>query len=254
MEAQTVANLYMAIEHNLAIIPVINKIDLTNARIDEVRKQIKDILGIKGEEIILASAKHGTNCDKILERIVTKIPPPVGDVNKPLQALVFDSQFDQYKGAIVYIRVVNGKIAPKMNIKFMQADRTFEVLETGVFKPKMSKVDCLNCGEVGYFTANIRQAKDVAVGDTVTTVTSGYRQPLPGYKKVAPMVYCGIYPVNSKDFPLLRDAVEKLRLSDASFVYEPESTGSIGFGFRCGFLGLLHLEIFIERLKFDQRM
>ncbi len=249
VEAQTVANLYMAIEHNLAIIPVINKIDLANARIDEVRKQIKNILGIKGEEIILASAKHGTNCDKILERIVTKIPPPVGDVNKPLQALVFDSQFDQYKGAVVYIRVVNGKIAPKMNIKFMQTDRTFEELETGIFKPKMSKVDCLNCGEVGYFTANIRQAKDVVVGDTVTTVTSGCRQPLPGYKKVAPMVYCGIYPVNSKDFPLLRNAVEKLRLSDASFVYEPESTGSIGFGFRCGFLGLLHMQIIQERLE-----
>ncbi len=249
VEAQTVANLYMAIEHNLAIIPIINKIDLANARIDEVRKQIKNILGIEGEEIILASAKHGTNCDKILERIVTKIPPPVGDVNKPLQALVFDSQFDQYKGAIVYIRVVNGKIAPKMNIKFIQADRTFEVLETGIFKPKMSKVDCLICGEVGYFTANIRQAKDVIVGDTVTTVTSGCRQPLPGYKKVAPMVYCGIYPVNSKDFPLLRNAVEKLRLSDASFVYEPESTGSIGFGFRCGFLGLLHMQIIQERLE-----
>ncbi|UCH12255.1 MAG: elongation factor 4 [Candidatus Omnitrophota bacterium] len=249
VEAQTVANLYMAIEHNLAIIPVINKIDLANARIDEARKQIKDILGIKGEEIILASAKHGTNCDKILERIVTKIPAPVGDVNKPLQALVFDSQFDQYKGAIVYIRVVNGKIAPKMNIKFMQTDRTFEVLETGVFRPRMSKVDCLNCGEVGYFTANIRQAKDVVVGDTVTTVTSGYRQPLPGYKKVAPMVYCGIYPVNNKDFPMLRNAVEKLRLSDASFVYEPESTGSIGFGFRCGFLGLLHMQIIQERLE-----
>lgn len=249
VEAQTVANLYMALEHNLSIIPVINKIDLANAQIDKVKKQIKDILGIKEEEIILASAKHGTGCEQIMETLVGKIPPPVGDTNKPLQALIFDSQYNQYKGVIVYIRVVNGKIKPNMNIKFMRINETFEVLETGIFKPQMSKADYLGSGEVGYFTANIRQAKDVVIGDTVTTVAQPAQQPLPGYKKVVPMVYCGIYPVNSKDFPLLRNAVEKMHLSDASFVYEPESTGSIGFGFRCGFLGLLHMQIVQERLE-----
>ena len=249
VEAQTVANLYMALEHNLTIIPVINKIDLANAQIDDVKKQIKDILGIKEEEIILASAKQGTGCEQILEALVAKVPPPLGDSNKPLQALVFDSQYNQYKGVIVYIRMVNGKITPNMNIKFMQINRTFEVLETGVFKPQMAKVDSLSSGEVGYFTANIRQAKDVVIGDTVTSSTQPTQQPLPGYKKAMPMVYCGIYPVNNKDFPLLRDAVEKMRLSDASFIYEPESTGSIGFGFRCGFLGLLHMQIIQERLE-----
>ncbi len=249
VEAQTVANLYVAVEHNLTIIPVINKIDLANAQIDQVKKQIKDILGIDEDEILLASAKEGMGCDQILEAVVREVPAPLGDDAKPLQALVFDSQYNQYKGVVVYIRVVNGKIVPNMNIKFMQGDEAFEVLETGVFKPGMTKVDCLKAGEVGYFTANIRQAKDVIAGDTVTNLVQPAQQSLPGYKKVIPMVYCGIYPVNSKDFSLMRDAVEKMRLSDASFIYEPESTGSIGFGFRCGFLGLLHMQIIQERLE-----
>ena len=249
VEAQTVANLYLAIEHDLTIIPVINKIDLSNAQIDKAKQQIRDILGIDESEILLASAKMGTGCEQLLDAIVEKVPPPQGDSNKPLQALVFDSQYNDYKGVIVYIRVMNGRIAPKMNVKLMQNDKVFEVLEVGVFKPQMSKIDMLDSGEVGYFTANIRQAKDVIIGDTVTNVKESAQQPLPGYKKIMPMVYCGIYPVNNKDFPLLRDAMEKMHLSDASFIYEPESSGAIGFGFRCGFLGLLHMEIIQERLE-----
>ncbi|MFH0732659.1 MAG: translation elongation factor 4 [Candidatus Omnitrophota bacterium] len=249
VEAQTVANLYMAIEHNLTIIPVVNKIDLPNAQIEQTKKQIKDILGIDESEILLASAKNGTGCVDIMEAIITRIPPPHGDPNRPLQALVFDSQYDQYKGVIVYVRLVNGRITTGMNIKLMQIDKSFEVLEVGVFKPQMMKIDSLSSGEVGYLTANIRQAKDIMIGDTVTTLVDSAQEALPGYKKAAPMVYCGIYPVNNKDFPLLRDAVEKLHLSDASFVFEPESTGSIGFGFRCGFLGLLHMQIIQERLE-----
>jgi len=249
VEAQTVANLYLAIEHDLTIIPVINKIDLSNAQIDKAKQQIRDILGIDESEILLASAKMGTGCEQLLDAIVEKVPPPQGDSNKPLQALVFDSQYNDYKGVIVYIRVMNGRIAPKMNVKLMQNDKVFEVLEVGVFKPQMSKIDMLDSGEVGYFTANIRQAKDVIIGDTVTNVKEPAQQPLPGYKKIMPMVYCGIYPVNNKDFPLLRDAMEKMHLSDASFIYEPESSGAIGFGFRCGFLGLLHMEIIQERLE-----
>ncbi|MBN1405836.1 MAG: elongation factor 4, partial [Candidatus Omnitrophica bacterium] len=249
VEAQTVANLYLALEHNLKIIPVINKIDLSNARVDEVKKQIKDILGIEEDEIILASAKDGTGCENILEKIVERVPPPFGDAAKPLQALVFDSQYDKYKGVIVYIRIVNGIVLPGMKVQFMQSGKIFEIIEVGIFKPKMTKIDSLSSGEVGYFTANIRDAKDITIGDTATDSLNPTSESLPSYKKAVPMVFCGIYPVNNKDFPMLRDAVEKLRLSDASFVYEPESIGSIGFGFRCGFLGLLHMQIIEERLE-----
>jgi len=249
VEAQTVANLYLAMEHNLKIIPVINKIDIANVEIDKVKKQIEDILQIPREEIILASAKEGIGIDEILEAVVERIPPPAGSRDNPLQALVFDSAYDTYKGVIVYVRVVNGFIRPGMKIKMMISDKTFDVLELGIFNPKMQPIDEIDCGEVGYFTCNIRDAKEIVNGDTVTTLENPATIPLPGYKKVRPMVYSGIYPINSSDFQPLKNAMEKLSLNDASFTYEPESSASLGFGFRCGFLGLLHMEIVQERLE-----
>ncbi|MFH1867482.1 MAG: translation elongation factor 4 [Candidatus Omnitrophota bacterium] len=249
VEAQTVANLYMANEYNLSIIPVINKIDLCSADINRVKSQIKEILHVDEDSILLASAKEGTGTVDILERIIKDVPPPEGDPNKPLQALVFDSQYDSYKGVMVYLKVANGRLLPRARLKLMQTLKEFEILELGVFRPEMSKVLSLECGEVGYFAANIRDPKDVVNGDTITDVKNPTDRPLPGYKKIRPMVYCGIYPVNTKDFDSLRDATEKLRLSDASFVSEPESSASMGFGFRCGFLGLLHMQIVQERLE-----
>lgn len=249
VEAQTVANLYMAKEHNLSIIPVINKIDLSSADPDKVKSQIKEILHVDVDSIILASAKEGIGTEDILERVVRDVPPPKGDPDMPLQALVFDSQYDPYKGVMVYLKIANGRLLPGNRVRFMQTKKEFEVLELGVFKPEVSKVSSLKCGEVGYFTASIREPKDVVNGDTVTDTKNPTDSPLPGYKKIRPMVYCGIYPVNTKDFHALRDAVDKLRLSDASFVSETESSASMGFGFRCGFLGLLHMQIVQERLE-----
>lgn len=249
VEAQTVANLYLAMEHNLKIIPVINKIDIANVEIERVKKQIEDILQIPAEEIILASAKEGIGIDEILEAVVERIPHPTGSKTNPLQALVFDSQFDPYKGVIVYVRIFNGMLKRGMKIKMMATGDSYEVLELGIFNPKMQPVDDIDCGGVGYFTCNIRDAKEVLNGDTVTTVENPAELPLPGYKKVRPMVYCGIYPVNSSDFQPLKNAMEKLSLNDASFTFEPESSASLGFGFRCGFLGLLHMEIIQERLE-----
>jgi len=249
VEAQTVANLYLALEHNLCIIPVINKIDLINADTNKVKKQITGILGLKKEEIILASAKEGRGTVEILENIVKKIPPPRGDMSNPLQALVFDSRFDTYKGAILFIRVVNGIVKKGMNIKMMNSGKVYVVKEAGVFKPKPSEIDRLVCGEVGYLTCNIRDAREVIVGDTVTDKENPAASALAGYRKVNPMVYCGIYPVNPKDFSILKDAVDKMKLQDASFIFEPESSMALGMGFRCGFLGLLHMEIIQERLE-----
>ncbi|MGB2706039.1 MAG: translation elongation factor 4 [Candidatus Omnitrophota bacterium] len=249
VEAQTVANLYLALEHNLSIIPVINKIDLANADVDKVRKQIINILGLKKDEIISASAKEGKGTSEILERIIEKIPPPRGDVSNPLQALVFDSRFDTYKGAVLFIRVFNGLVRKGLNIKMMQSGRIYEVKEVGVFRPKPSEINELACGEVGYLACSIRDAREVVIGDTVTDSQNPAESALPGYRKVNPMVYCGIYPVNPKDFPVLKDAVEKMKLQDASFVFEPESSQALGMGFRCGFLGLLHMEIIQERLE-----
>lgn len=249
VEAQTVANLYLALEHNLSIIPVINKIDLANADVDKVRKQIINILGLKKDEIISASAKEGKGTSEILERIIKKIPPPRGDVSNPLQALVFDSRFDTYKGAVLFIRVFNGLVRKGLNIKMMQSGRIYEVKEVGVFRPKPSEINELACGEVGYLACSIRDAREVVIGDTVTDSQNPAESALPGYRKVNPMVYCGIYPVNPKDFPVLKDAVEKMKLQDASFVFEPESSQALGMGFRCGFLGLLHMEIIQERLE-----
>ncbi len=249
VEAQTVANLYLAMEHNLVIIPVINKIDLANAEVERVKKEISDILGIKKEEILLASAKTGTGTEEILEAVIRKIPPPKGDSSSPLQALVFDSRFDTYRGVIIYVRVMNGMVSKDMHVMMMASRSIYEVQEVGVFKPKPEPVDGLSCGEVGYITCNIRDAADVSIGDTVTDAKNPAASLLPGYKSAQPMVFSGIYPVNSKDFQALKDAMEKMRLSDASFVYESESSASLGMGFRCGFLGLLHMEIVQERLQ-----
>lgn len=249
VEAQTVANLYLAIEHNIEIIPVINKIDLPNADIEKVKKQIVDILGIDSKSILLASAKEGIGTKEILEQVIAVVPPPAGDVNKPLQALVFDSQYDVHKGVLVYVKIVNGIITPHTKIKMMQTGKEYEIIELGVFKPQTEKIASLECGEVGYISANIREPKDVSNGDTVTDSAKPTERPLPGYKKIRPMVYSGIYPINAKDFSLLRSAIDKLRLSDASFAAEPESSASMGYGFRCGFLGLLHMEIVQERLE-----
>ena len=249
VEAQTVANLYLALEHNLNIIPVINKIDLGSADVNKVKRQIIDILGLEKEEIILASAKEGRGTQEILETILKKIPPPRGDISNPLQMLIFDSRFDTYKGAVLFVRVVNGLVKKGMNVKMMNTGKVYEVKEVGIFRPKPTEVDKLACGEVGYLACNIRDAREVIIGDTVTDTENPAFSALPGYRKLNPMVYCGIYPVNSGDFPALKEAIEKMKLSDASFVFEPESSVALGMGFRCGFLGLLHMEIIQERLE-----
>lgn len=249
VEAQTVANLYLAMEHRLVIIPVINKIDLANAEIERVRKEIFDILGLEGKDVILASAKLGKGTEEILEAIVRKIPPPGGEVTNPIQALIFDSKFDTYKGVVILLRLMNGVIKKGIKILMMSNKSIYEVQEVGAFRPKPEQVEELSCGEVGYITCNIRDAREVSVGETITDAKNPTATPLVGYKKVRPMVYSGVYPVNSADFPALKEAIEKLRLSDASFVYELEKSASLGLGFRCGFLGLLHMEIVQERLE-----
>ena len=249
VQAQTVANLYLAKENNLTIIPVINKVDLPNASVDKVRAQIRDMLNIDEADIILASAKEDIGTEEILERIITQVPYPEGEADKPLQALVFDSQYDSYKGVMVYVKIVSGRLMPGMKIRFMQASKDFELLEIGVFNPGMHKMTSLDCGMVGYFASNIRNPKYVIAGDTVTDAQSPTEAPLPGYKKVRPMVFSGIYPMNTKDFEGLKDAISKLQLSDSSFSSEQESSTSMGYGFRCGFLGLLHMQIIQERLE-----
>ncbi|MFH2144717.1 MAG: translation elongation factor 4 [Candidatus Omnitrophota bacterium] len=248
IEAQTVANFYLASEQHLKILPVINKIDLAHAQTDAVRHQIKDILGIE-EEPVLTSAKLGTDTDKILEKVVSQIPPPQGEPDAPLQALIFDSEFDTFKGVIVYLRIVNGCIEPKMKVLFMRTGKDYEVQETGIFKPSPQKIDKLCCGEVGYICCNIKTPEEVLIGDTVTAENNPAKESLPGFKKKQPLVFCGLYPVNSKDFDQLRTALNKLKLTDYGFIFEPESSPSLGFGFRCGFLGLLHMDIVQERLE-----
>lgn len=249
VEAQTVANLYLAMEHNLVIIPVINKIDLPGAQTDNVKHEIADILGLDKTDIVLASAKLGTGTEDILESVVQRIPPPGGEETNPLQALVFDSRFDTYKGVVVLIRVMNGVIRKGMKVMMMSNNIVYEVQEVGVFDPRQAPTGSLSCGEVGYITCNIRDAREVFVGDTVTDAENPAPAPLAGYKKVHPMVFSGIFPANSADFPLLKEAIEKLRLSDAAFVFELEKSASLGMGFRCGFLGMLHMEIVEQRLE-----
>ncbi len=254
VEAQTVANLYLAMEHDLEIIPVINKIDLPHADPDKVKKQIQQTLGIDETKVILASAKQGIGINEILESVIKNIPAPEGEADEPLQALIFDSNFDAYQGVIIYVRLFNGSLRKGMNIKMMSSNRTYQILEVGVLSPKPVKCEELKTGEVGYITCNIRTAKDVENGDTITDAVNPAAEALPGYKKIRPMVFAGIYPVNAADFQSLKDAMEKLQLSDSSFVFEIESSASVGFGFRCGFLGLLHMEIVQERLEREYDM
>jgi len=249
VQAQTVANLYMAMEHNIVIVPLINKIDLSCAEPERVNSQIVNLLKIKEEEVLYVSAKEGTGVIEVIEEIINRIPPPSGSESNPLQALIFDSSYDTYKGAIIYVRIMNGSISKGEEILMMRTKKKYEVLEIGVFTPKAKAIDKLHCGEVGYLTCNIRDAGEIEIGDTITTASNPSHESLPGYKKLQPMVFSGIYPVNNKDYEALKDAMAKLRLSDASFHYEPESSAALGFGFRCGFLGLLHMEIIQERLE-----
>lgn len=249
IEAQTLANLYLALENNLTIIPVINKIDLPNADPEKVKKEIMDTLGFKEEEIILTSAKNGIGIQELVEAIIERVPAPNGKKEEPLQALIFDSYYDSYRGIIAYIRVVNGSIKVGDKIQMMKSSATYEVVELGVHQPKEKKKQALETGEVGYVCASIKSIEDVKVGDTITLENNKAKEPLPGYKPMKPMVFCGLYPIESSKFPELREALEKLKLNDASLEFEPETSKALGFGFRCGFLGLLHMEIIEERIE-----
>ncbi|WP_326832813.1 translation elongation factor 4 [Pectinatus frisingensis] len=254
VEAQTLANVYLALEHDLEIIPVINKIDLPSADPDHVKQEIEDIIGLDASEAILCSAKTGLGIDKILDEIVNKIPAPTGDENKPLKALIFDSYFDSYKGAIAHIRLFQGKIQPGMKLKMMSTGKTFEVTDIGCFHPAPINVDELCAGQVGFVAGSLKNVKDIRVGDTITSVSNPTDKPLPGYRGVTPMVYCGLYPVDSSDYDNLKDALEKLQLNDAALVFEPETSIALGFGFRCGFLGLLHMDVVQERLEREYKL
>ncbi len=249
VEAQTLANTYLALDHNHEIIPVINKIDLPSAEPERVKEQIEDIIGIDCSEAILASAKEGVGIKEILEAIVKKIPPPKGDDNAPPRALIFDSWFDNYQGVIVLVRVFEGRIKPRMRIRFMATKKEYEVMKTGVLTPKPQEVPSLSSGEVGYITAGIKTIADTKIGDTITDAANPAAMQLEGYKEIKPMVFCGLYPVETNQYEDLKMALEKLRLNDSSFNYEPETSTALGFGFRCGFLGLLHMEIVKERLE-----
>ncbi|HPG40488.1 MAG TPA: translation elongation factor 4 [bacterium] len=249
IEAQTVSNLYMAIENDLEIIPVINKIDLPSAQIDHVKQQIIDIIGCKDEEILLASAKMGLGIPEILEEVVKKIPAPQGDTEAPTRALIFDSMFNAYRGAVAYIRVKEGTIRAGQQIRFFNTGKVFEAQEVGILRLRQIKHDSLSAGEVGYIIAGAKDVKDTKVGDTITTVNNPATEALPGYREVKPMVYSGLFPSDTDQYEDLRAALEKLRLNDSALFYEPETSIALGFGFRCGFLGLLHMEIIQERLE-----
>ena len=249
VEAQTVANTYLALEHNLEIIPVINKIDLPASEPEKVKEQIEDIIGIDSSDAVLASAKEGIGTKEILEAIVKKIPPSGGDAEKPLKALLFDSWFDNYQGVIVLVRVFDGRVRPGVKVRMMRTGKDFEVLQVGVFTPKMESVQELAAGEVGYIIAGIKSVSETKIGDTITDAVNPATEPCPGYKEIKPMVFSGLYPTETHQYEGLKDALEKLRLNDSSFSYEPETSSALGFGFRCGFLGLLHMEIIKERLE-----
>ena len=250
IEAQTLANTYLAIEHDLEVVPVINKIDLPAARPEAVKNEIEDVIGIEAQEAPLISAKNNINIPAVLEEIVKRVPPPQGDANAPLQALIFDSYYDSYKGVIVYVRIKEGTIKAGQTILMMATGAKYEVVEVGYLKPVgMQKADSLSAGEVGYIAASIKSMKDARVGDTVTTTDRPAKEPLKGYRDVQPMVFCGIYPADGAKYNDLNDALLKLQLNDASLVFEPETSVALGFGFRCGFLGLLHMEIIQERLE-----
>ncbi|MFC6332474.1 translation elongation factor 4 [Paenibacillus septentrionalis] len=249
IEAQTLANVYLALDNNLEILPVINKIDLPSAEPERVKQEIEDVIGLDASEAVLASAKAGIGIEDILEEIVAKVPAPEGDPDAPLQALIFDSHYDAYKGVIVYVRVVNGSIKAGQKIRFMATDAEFEVIEVGCFTPKTTIIDELRVGDVGFVVAGVKNVKDTRVGDTITDANRPASEGLPGYRRINPMVYCGLYPIDSQDYNDLREALEKLELNDASLRYEPESSTALGFGFRCGFLGLLHMEVIQERIE-----
>ncbi|MGE4056064.1 MAG: translation elongation factor 4 [Vicinamibacterales bacterium] len=249
VEAQTLANAYLAVENDLEIIPVINKIDLPGAQPEEARRQIQDIVGLDGAGAILASAKMGTGVPEILEAIVERLPPPRGATDAPLKALIFDSWYDAYRGVIIVIRVIEGAIRKGMRIRLMAEGQDYDAEQVGIFTPKAVIVDELGAGEVGFLVANIKKVSDAKIGDTITEAARPTLEAFPGFKELKPMVFAGLYPVEGHQYPELRDALEKLRLNDASFFYEPETSAALGFGFRCGFLGLLHMEIVQERLE-----
>jgi GTP-binding protein LepA len=249
VEAQTLANAHLAADAGLEIIPVLNKIDLPGAEPEKAREQIEHVIGIDASQAILASAKQGIGIEEILEAIVAKIPPPTGDPDGPLRGLVFDSWFDQYRGVVILVHVVDGRLAPKMKVRLMASGGTYEVEQVGVFTPKPVPVESLAAGEVGFVIAGIKKISDTKIGDTLTDERHPASEPLPGFKEVKPMVFAGLYPVDADQYAELRDALEKLRLNDSSFFYEPETSTALGFGFRCGFLGLLHMEIVEERLE-----
>jgi len=249
IEAQTLANVYLALDNDLEILPVINKIDLPSADPERVKEEIEEVIGLDASEAVHASAKAGIGIKEILEQVVQKVPAPTGDPDQSLKALIFDSHYDPYKGVIVYVRVVDGQIKAGSKIKMMATDKVFEVIEVGAFKPRMTIVDELNVGDVGFIVAGIKHVGDTRVGDTVTDAKNPTPEPLPGYRKINPMVFCGLYPIESSDYNDLREALEKLQLNDASLSFEPETSSALGFGFRCGFLGLLHMDVIQERIE-----
>jgi GTP-binding protein LepA len=254
VEAQTLANAYLAVDNNLEIIPVINKIDLPSAQPDECKRQIEDIIGLDSSTAILASAKEGTGVHDILEAVVERFHPPKGDPDAPLKALIFDSWYDPYRGVVIVVRVIDGVMKTKMKVKLMAEGQDYEVDGLGVFSPKATPVEELGVGEVGFVVANIKTVSDAKIGDTITETNRPTTEPFPGFKELKPMVFAGLYPVESHQYGELREALEKLRLNDASFFYEPETSAALGFGFRCGFLGLLHMEIVQERLEREYDM
>ncbi|RXI99581.1 elongation factor 4 [Anaerobacillus alkaliphilus] len=249
IEAQTLANVYLALDNDLEILPVINKIDLPSAEPERVKQEVEDIIGLDTSDAVLASAKNGIGIEEILEQVVHKVPAPSGDPDAPLQALIFDSLYDPYRGVVVYIRIVEGTVKPGQKIRMMATGAEFEVIEVGVYTPKPVKRNELTVGDVGFLTASIKNVGDTRVGDTVTSVQNPAKEQLAGYRKMNPMVFCGLYPLDTNDYNDLRDALEKLELNDASLQYEPETSQALGFGFRCGFLGLLHMEIIQERIE-----
>jgi len=249
VEAQTLANAYLAVDNNLEIIPVINKIDLPGAQPEEARRQITEIIGLDGSHALLASAKQGTGVPEILEAIVERLPPPAGIPEAPLKALIFDSWYDPYRGVVIVVRVIDGVIRKGMKLRFMAVGQDYDAEQLGIFTPKAVPAEELGVGEVGFLVANVKKISDAKIGDTITEAARPTAEPFPGFKELKPMVFAGLYPVEGHEYPELRDALEKLRLNDASFFYEPETSVALGFGFRCGFLGLLHMEIVQERLE-----
>lgn len=249
IEAQTLANVYLALDQDLEIVPVINKIDLPSARPDEIKKEIEDVIGLDCENAPLISAKDNINIDQVLEAIVKQVPPPTGDEDAPLKALVFDSYYDSYRGVVAYIRIKEGQVKKGDRIRMMSTGKTFDVTEVGIVSPTQKPVAALYSGDVGYLCASMKEVKSCRVGDTITTDNNPAKEPLPGYKKVTSMVFCGIYPAEGEEYNSVRDALEKLQVNDASLTFEPETSIALGFGFRCGFLGLLHMEIIQERLE-----